>query len=379
MFEFDYPWAFLALVLPLIAWRALPAYRKRFESVRVPAFERVAAATGQQPSRGGVVLRRNLFQWLVAPLTWLLLVTALARPQYVEPPLIKTEAARDLMLAVDLSGSMETTDMTDPDGGRISRLETVKQVLDDFIDRREADRIGIVVFGTQAFVQTPFTTDHDLLHTLLDQVQPRMAGPQTMIGDAIGTAVKAFENSTARDKVAILLTDGNDTDSKVPPKKAAEIAADDDVTIYTVAVGDPTTVGEAQMDMETLDTIASTTGGSAFRADDRDQLEEIYRQIDALTPEQIDSISYRPTRPLFHWPVGGALLLILTYHLGLSLYDGFRRLRTRSQGQPPTARNVDWGGPQVVERVQGAARPVARRATGSVGAETGSRGYVENA
>lgn len=330
MFEFDYPWAFVALLLPLIAWRLVPSYRERFESVRVPAFERVAAATGQEPSRGGVLLRRNLFQWVIAPLVWLLLVAALARPQYVEPPIVKTESARDLMLAVDLSGSMETTDMTDADGNRVSRLDAVKEVLDGFIDRREADRIGVVVFGTQAFVQTPFTTDHDLLHTLLEQVQPRMAGPQTMIGDAIGTTVKAFDNSMARDKVAILLTDGNDTDSRVPPKKAAEIAADDEVTIYTVAVGDPTTVGEGQMDMDTLETIAATTGGTAFRADDRDQLEEIYRQIDALTPEQIDSISFRPTRPLFHWPVSGALLLILVYHLGLSSYDGFRRLRTHA-------------------------------------------------
>lgn len=331
MFEFDYPWAFAALLLPLVAWRALPAYRERFESVRVPRFEQVAAATGQEPSRGGVLLRRNLFQWFVAPLVCLLLVAALARPQYVEPPIVKTESARDLMLAVDLSGSMETTDMTDANGNRVSRLDAVKEVLDDFIDRREADRIGIVVFGTQAFVQTPFTTDHDLLRTLLDQVQPRLAGPQTMIGDAIGTAVKAFENSTARDKVAILLTDGNDTDSRVPPKKAADIAAGRDVTIYTVAVGDPTTVGEAQMDMDTLEAIASITGGAAFRAGDRDQLEGIYRQIDALTPEQIDSISYRPTRPLFHWPVGGALLLVLCYHLGLTLFDSIRRLRLARQ------------------------------------------------
>ena len=247
MFEFDYPWALVLLLLPWLVYRFTPVYRERFESVRIPLFETVAGASGREPSRGGVVLRRNLLQWVLAPLVWLLLVVALARPQYVEPPIVNVESARDLMLAVDLSGSMATTDMFDEAGERISRLDAVKLVLDDFVERREADRLGMIVFGTEAFVQTPFTADHDLVRTLLDQIEPRMAGPQTMIGDAIGLAVKAFDNSEARDRVLILLTDGNDTGSKVPPRKAAEIAAQNDLAIHTVAVGDPTAAGEAEM------------------------------------------------------------------------------------------------------------------------------------
>ncbi len=331
MFEFDYPWVFVLLVVPVLAFRFLPEYRERLESVRVPGFERVAAATGRMPSKGGVLLRRNLSQWLIGPLAWLLMVSAVARPQYVEPPIVNVESARDLMLAIDLSGSMETTDMFDEAGERVSRLDAVKLVLDDFIDRREADRIGLIVFGTQAFVQTPFTQDHDLVRTLLDQVEPRMAGPQTMIGDAIGLGVKAFDNSEARDRVLVLLTDGNDTGSKVPPRKAAEIAAQNDLTIHAIAVGDPAAAGEAQMDVDTIEAIAATTGGSAFRADDREQLVSIYEQIDALTPEEIDTISYRPTRPLYHWPLAGAVLLALGYHLLLSLYDGFHRLRLEQE------------------------------------------------
>ena len=146
-------------------------------------------------------LSRNLAQRLLAPLVWVLVIGALARPQLVEPPIERTESARDLMLAVDLSGSMDTRDMFDPDGTRITRLDAVKLVLDDFIARRAGDRLGIIVFGTQAFVQTPFTIDHELVRALLDQTRPAMAGQQTMIGDALGLTVKTFENSTAEDRV----------------------------------------------------------------------------------------------------------------------------------------------------------------------------------
>ena len=205
--------------------------------------------------------------------------------------------------------------MFDPEGERIDRLEAVKEVLGDFIERREADRIGIIVFGTQALLQAPFTRDHNLVRTLLEQTRPRLAGPQTMLGDAIGLTLKTFEGSEARDKVLVLLTDGNDTQSRIPPRKAAELAAREDIVIHTVAVGDPTAVGEAEMDLETLEAISATTGGASFSADDREHLEEIYRRIDALTPEEIETVSYRPTRPLFHWPLGAAAMLLVVFHL----------------------------------------------------------------
>jgi Ca-activated chloride channel family protein len=319
VFEFDLPWMFLLLPAPLIAIWLLPAYRERRESVRVPFFEGVAAAAGVKPGRGGALMRRNLLQKIAAPLAWALIVTAAARPQYVEPPIEKIESARDLMLAVDLSGSMDTRDMFDPEGNRVQRLDAVKLVLDDFIARRVGDRIGIIVFGSQAFVQTPFTQDHELVRALLDQTQPRMAGPQTMLGDAIGLTIKVFEESEARDRVLVLLTDGNDTGSKVPPHKAAEIAADNDVTIHTVAVGDPRTVGEGAMDLEVLEAISRVTGGTAFNAGNREQLDDIYREIDALTPEEIQTIAYRPTRELFHWPLGGAVVLVLLFQLLMGL------------------------------------------------------------
>jgi Ca-activated chloride channel family protein len=329
VFEFDLPWLFVLLPAPLLVWWLLPAYRERQESVRVPFFEKIATVTGVEPSRGGVQLRRNVLQGLIAPLVWALIVTALARPQYVEPPIEKIESARDLMLAVDLSGSMDTPDMLDAEGQRIQRLDAVKFVLDDFISRREGDRLAVIVFGNQAFLQAPFTLDHDLVRALLEQTRPRLAGPQTMIGDAIGLTIKTFESSQARDRVLVLLTDGNDSGSKVPPRKAAEIAAGKDITIHTVAVGDPSSSGEAEMDLETLEAIANVTGGTAFRADDREQLEEIYRRIDALTPIDIETVSYRPTRPLYHWPLGAAVVLTLLYQLIMGAWQVFRSIGAR--------------------------------------------------
>jgi len=168
------------------------------------------------------------------------------------------------------------------------------------------------------------------IRTLLDQTRPGLPGQQTMLGDALGLTVKTFENSLAEDRVLVLLTDGNDTGSTIPPRKAAEIAADHDITVHTVAVGDPTAAGEAQMDLAMLEDVAATTGGVAFQADDRDQLEAVYARIDALTPQEIETTSYRPTRPLFHWPLGGALLLLVGYQLGMAVATGVRHLRARN-------------------------------------------------
>ncbi len=329
MFEFDFPWLFALLPAPLLVGWRLPAYREQRESLRLPFFEKIAAAAGVEPARGGVEMRRNVLQGVVAVLAWTLIVTALARPQYVEPPIEKIEPARDLMLAVDLSGSMDTPDMLDDEGHRIQRLDAVKRVLDDFISRREGDRIGLVVFGNQAFLQAPFTLDHDLVRALLEETQPRLAGPQTMIGDAIGMTIKTFEKSEAKDRVLVLLTDGHDSGSKVPPKKAAEIAAQNDITIHTVAVGDPSSTGEGEMDLETLQAVADATGGQAFRADDREQLEDIYRRIDALTPVDVETFSYRPTRPLYHWPLGAAVVLTLLYHLLMGTLQALRSIGAR--------------------------------------------------
>jgi len=326
--ELQYPWLLALLPVPILVWRFLPPHQEARDAVRVPFIERLAEATGATPSSGGLVARRNLAQKVLLPLVWALLVLAAARPQFVEPPLTRVESARDLMLAVDLSGSMSQRDLTDAEGNRVTRIVAVKEVLDEFVSRREGDRIGVIVFGTEAFVQTPFTQDHDLVRALLDQVEPRMPGPQTMIGDAIGLTVRVFEESEARDRVLVLLTDGADTGSRVPPQRAAEIAAENDITIHTITMGDPESSGAGRVDLESMEAVALATGGSAFSALDRAGLAGIYAEIDALTPEEIETITYRPTTPLFYWPLGAAIGIVLLYHLAMLVGTGARRLVT---------------------------------------------------
>ena len=326
--ELGQPWLLVLLPAPVLIWWLLPPYRERQASVRVPFFEQVALASGRPAAAGAVVRRATVVQRVLAPLVWTLVVMALAQPQWVEDPIERIVSARDLMLAVDLSQSMDARDFTAPDGRRIDRLEAVKLVLDDFIERRAGDRIGLVVFGEQAFLQAPFTLDHDTARALLDETRIGMAGPRTVIGDAIGLTVKVFDASEAPSRVLVLLTDGNDTGSRVPPSKAAEIAAREGITVHTIAIGDPEASGDDRVDLDALRAIAGETGGRAFRAEDRTGLEAIYRELDGLEQADVETLSYRPKRPLFQWPLGAALALLFGYHLLNALVTGVGALRT---------------------------------------------------
>lgn len=312
--ELGLPLALLALPLPFLVWWLLPAYRERTESVRVPFFEQLAAAAGQPPRRGAAVLRRTFVQWLIAPLAWVLVVLAVARPEWVEPPLHKTETARDLLLAVDLSQSMEARDFEAPDGRRLDRLETVKLVLDDFISRRGGDRLGLVVFGDGAYLQAPFTRDLDVCRALLAETRTGMAGPHTVIGDAIGLGIRLFEASDAKDKVLVLLTDGNDTGSRIPPIQAAALAAGHGLRVHTIGIGDPAATGEDRVDLESLRKIAAATGGRSYVARDREGLAGIYAELDRLEARELQTASYRPRRPLFQWPLGAVVALLFAFY-----------------------------------------------------------------
>jgi Ca-activated chloride channel homolog len=193
MLTLAYPWLFCLLPLPLLLRLLLPGYRHDKAGVVVPFLDRLAALTGRQPSRGAVVARARWTQQVLLWVVWLCMLAALARPQWLEPPVTKTVPTRDLLLAVDLSGSMETRDFTDASVAQVDRLTAVKQVLDDFLARRTGDRVGLIFFGSAAFVQAPFTDDLDALRALLDKAQVRMAGPKTALGDAIGLALTVFE------------------------------------------------------------------------------------------------------------------------------------------------------------------------------------------
>jgi Ca-activated chloride channel family protein len=321
MLEFGLPAAFLLLPLPLLVFWLAPDFRDRGESVRAPFFSRLVALSGRTPREGDVIVLKRTLQRFVVVSAWLLVVTALADPRWLGEPVTRETAARDLLLLVDLSGSMEARDFQagseDGAGGseRISRLDAVKGVLNEFIARRQGDRVGLAVFGNAAFPQAPFTEDHDLVITLLDELQPRMAGPRTMMGDALGLAIRLFEQSETENRVAILLTDGNDTGSDMPVARAARIAADNGITVHTIAMGDPTTVGEEALDLPVLEEISAITGGRFFLALDSRQLDEVYGELDRIEPALVETVSYRPARTLFHLPLAVMVVLMA----GLSL------------------------------------------------------------
>ena len=320
MITFEYPWLFALLPLPLLLWWWLPPYREESASVRLPFFGEVASAAGLKPALGAHVPRRNLVQLLLGPIAWGLVVVALACPQYLEPPLQRTQPVRDLLLALDLSQSMDTRDFKTPSGALEPRVDAVRQVVADFVARRTGDRIGLIVFGDAPYPLAPFTLDHARVRELLTDMVPGMAGASTSLGDAIGLGIKMFDQSHAQEKVMILLTDGNDTASRMPPAQAADIAKTRGVVVHTVCIGDPATTGEQKVDLDALKHIASTTGGRYFFGADQTSLASIYATLDRVTPHREKTLSWQPRRELFMWPLGAAVLLMLFYQLAMALY-----------------------------------------------------------
>jgi Ca-activated chloride channel homolog len=339
VYRLEYPWLLLLLPLPLLVYWLLPPYKEEQDSLRLSFFTYISSAIGATPQPGAVVIKTNWLQKILAPICWCLLLLALARPQRIEPPIQKIQSGRDLMLALDISQSMETPDFRTPDGKRMRRVDAVKQVVTDFIRRRKNDRIGLIVFGQAAYPVTPFTLDHNACIKILSQTDAGMAGPQTMIGDAIGLAIKQFDNSEAKQRVLILLTDGNDTGSRMPPIKAAEIASQRGITIHVVGIGDPHAIGEDKVDYAALASIAKATGGQLFHGENRSELEKAYATLDAITPQNFKTLSYQPKTELFMLPLGAGVLLLTTYHLLMLIASVLVRLFAHKQ-QPTEEENT---------------------------------------
>jgi len=254
--------------------------------------------------------------WWLAALAWLALLAAAARPQWEGPLTQLPVSGRDLMLAVDISGSMQIRDF-DLGGRRVDRLTATKLVAAEFIKRRQGDRVGLILFGRQAYLQAPLTFDLNTVARLLDEAQVGFAGQETAIGDAIGLALKrAKENPDSR-SVVILLTDGANTAGVIDPQKAAELAAAGGLRVYTIGIGgrggslfDLLPRG-SDLDEPALRAISATTGGQYFRAHDADELERIYSVLDKLEPAEQEVAGFRPQRALFMWPLGFSLACAL--------------------------------------------------------------------
>jgi Ca-activated chloride channel family protein len=308
-------------------WRFAPPHLEVTPALQVPFFARLAELEHAQPGRGAVVRRRAWFSALLLGLVWICTVLALANPTLRSNPITITKSARDMLLAVDLSGSMDTQDLKNASGAPATRLSVVKEVVGDFVNHRKGDRLGLLVFGAAPYMQVPFTLDTSLVTRLLDESETHMAGDNTTLGDAIGLAIRTFVRSTASNRVLILLTDGNDTGSVVPPLVAAGIAAQNGITVHVIGVGDPTLAGEERLNEEVLAGIARRTSGRYFHANNRDELSKIYAELDRLEVIQFESHSYTPHRTVYYYPLGvGALLLSLFLVLfSLSRLSGMRK------------------------------------------------------
>ena len=308
---FAWPWWLCALPLPLLVRWWLPPQRNAAAALRVPYVERldrVAAA-------GGHSLRGRGPGWL-AWLAWALLCLAAARPQQFGPPIVPPQVGRDLMLAVDLSGSMDEQDM-ELGGTIVDRLTAAKAVLADFLERRVGDRVGLLVFGERAYTLTPMTLDRTSVREQLADSVVGLAGRATAIGDAIGLAVKRLQAQPANQRVLILLTDGVNTAGALTPEKATELAAAANVRVHTIAFGGeggglsvfgfrlPIAGGE-DIDEASLQRIATQTGGRFFRARDTESLAGIYAEIDRLEPIQRPGQAVRPRIERYPWPLAAA-------------------------------------------------------------------------
>ncbi|MBM7035831.1 VWA domain-containing protein [Vibrio ulleungensis] len=354
MIEFSHPWALVLAILPFFVYRLAPAYRTKQSALQVPFFDVLVDVMGLKASKGATELKSSRWQKASLLFGWTVLVIAMAKPVWLGEPQTREVTGRDLMIVLDLSGSMATDDFVDEQGEKLSRLDAAKNVLVEFSEQREGDRLGLILFGDSAFLQAPFTADHSTWVDLLLETRVAMAGQSTHLGDAIGLGIKTFiedekdllESSDSNDssaapvkqKVLIVLTDGNDTDSLVPPIEAAKIAASYDIRIHMVAMGDPKTVGENAMDMEVVEQVASLTKGESFVALSPSELSLIYQTISDLEPAFFESFTYQPKVSVHYVPM---LLLLLNYLIMMTFYTVKRYFSHRSTVSEEGSQNVD--------------------------------------
>lgn len=323
MFDLATPWFLLLLPLPFLIRWFLPVKRQNETlALKVPFFDRFKLIETHKSAPNTRFVHKNL---LLPFVIWCLLCIVLSGPQWLGKPLELPQSGRDIMLALDLSGSMQTPDMK-LQGKYLTRLAVVKIAARKFIEARKGDRLGLVLFGTRAYLQTPLTFDQQTVLDMLDDATIGLAGPQTAIGDGLGLSLKQLENAPGHSKVIVLLTDGGNNAGNVAPLDAAAMAKKMGIKIYTIGIGAKELEVEglfgpeiihptSEVDVNTLKEIAKMTGGLFFRADSGDKLEEIYQAIDQLMPVVSASNIYRPIKPLYPWPL--SLAFLLSFYLAL--------------------------------------------------------------
>lgn len=339
---FTWPWIFILLPLPGLVYYFVPATPSRHYRLKVAGLR-----VKRKRSSGSKYLSHNIQRLLLGCWLWLLLLLSASHPQWIGNPVPLPNKGHDLMLAVDISGSMQMQDMR-LDQQPTDRLTAVKKIVSDFVLRREGDRLGLIVFGSQAYLHVPLSHDRSTVSGQLIDIQLRMAGEQTAIGDAIALAVKRLKNQPEDARVLILLTDGANTSGEIDPLQAAQLAASQKLKIYTIGIGADELEVETlfglsrrinpsqELDEYTLRTLAKKTGGQYFRARSTEELNAIYQELDRLEPIEQQSQVFRPRYSLLHWPLSLAIISLMMVFSGRWLLTLWRQ---RHQGQSQQQEN----------------------------------------
>lgn len=310
-FGFIWPWMIAFLPLPwLIRPFLKPAQQKQIPLLAPHLIARLGKQTSSQPLQKPNA--ENLRLPILFLLLWSVLLIAAMRPVWFLTPTPFESSGRDMLLSVDLSGSMEKPDML-LNGRNVDRLTALKSVVDEFIIQRQGDRMGLIVFGSEAFMVSPLTYDLKAIQQLLQETQIGMAGNNTAIGDSIGLAIKHLQGARNNKAVLVLLTDGSNNAGAVEPLDAAKKAAEIGLVIHTIAFGDVQTGANRNrvfdIDTEALEAISGLTGGQSFVASQTSQLVEIYQRINEIESTQFTLNQYRARTELYPWPLGLALLM----------------------------------------------------------------------
>ncbi|MEH0861526.1 VWA domain-containing protein [Halobacteriovorax sp. DPLXC-1] len=256
----------------------------------------------------GQVQQRDRLRKILLIIAWVLFCLALARPVQQGREIVREDSSKSFYLALDISGSMNHIES---DGD--SRLQIAKSILTKFIKERENDNLGLIVFGDAPYLQAPLTKDSTVISELIDQVEVGMAGLSTHLGDAIGLAIKMFDNIEIKDKVLIVLTDGNDTGSLIAPREASKIAKERNIKIHTIGFGNPTEVGENPIDVEVLKQISNVTNGKYFLPKSENDLENVFNEINKIEESKINKTSYTPKYELFYYLILINIMIYLFY------------------------------------------------------------------
>ena len=323
MLNFVWPWVLVLIPVPFIYRSLRKPAEVQIQALRSPQLLKMADESSSNHTR----LHSGQFKLLILMLIWLGVLLALARPVWVGDPVALPTSGRDILMAVDISGSMEREDMI-VDGSQVNRLSAVKSVVGDFVTDRQGDRLGLILFGERAYLQTPLTFDSTTMQILLNEAQIGFAGNGTAIGDAIGLAIKRLQDRPENHRILILLTDGANTAGELDPVRAATLANQAKVKIYTIGIGSDrqeswglfgkrVTNPSADLDEKTLMDIADITKGQYFRAHNPEELAEIYHELNRLEPIDQESEVIRPVKSLYYWPLAVAFVFSLALILAL--------------------------------------------------------------